>query len=93
MSMKNRFHYLALAVVLAFGVLVLAGHSSLHSQSGVEQCLMCASHADPASALVSQSSIVAVQISSTTVVDEFTERFPAAGFSLTFQARAPPFAV
>ncbi|MFT5138607.1 MAG: hypothetical protein ACI9H8_000161 [Lysobacterales bacterium] len=93
MSKKNRFHYLALAVVLAFGVMVLAGHSTLHSQSGVEQCLMCASHADPGSTMVFQAGYVAVHISSKMETDEYSERFPVIDIDLTFQARAPPISI
>ena len=91
--MKKRFHYLALAVVLAFGVIVLAGHSTVHSQSGVEQCLMCASHIDPGSTMVSQAGFIAVHINSNIEADEYSGQYPAVDIQLTFQARAPPFAV
>ena len=40
-------HCLLAALFLAFSAAALAGHSVIHAGAGAEQCMLCASHADP----------------------------------------------
>jgi len=47
MKLDRRFSRALLALWLAASFVVLSGHATAHYQSGVEQCLMCSSHADP----------------------------------------------
>lgn len=42
--MKRFTHYL-LVLLLAFSTVTLTAHAVVHADTGVEQCLLCASHA------------------------------------------------
>jgi len=46
----SRTKCLLLAVLLAGNTLLLAGHITMHGATGVEQCVLCASHVNPHSA-------------------------------------------
>ena len=86
----NRYCYLALALVLATGIVVMAGHSTRHSQSVVEQCLMCSSHADPKNTTLVHMYYVPAQAGLQSIVSVIPTQAIPAGARLTFLARAPP---
>lgn len=46
----SRTKCLLLALLLAGNTLLLAGHLTMHGSTGVEQCVLCASHVNPHSA-------------------------------------------
>ncbi len=51
MLRTSRIFCLLLALLLAGNALALAGHVNVHGQAKVEQCLLCASHVNPHSAV------------------------------------------
>jgi len=49
----NKLGSLLLALLLATSAIALAAHGTLHADNGIEQCMLCASHADAKSSLES----------------------------------------
>ena len=90
MFRPNFFQNLLLSVIFTAVVIVLAGHSTLHAKSGVEQCLMCASYSDPGSANVPHAYIIPVEIAHVSIADALSGQALLTGYALAFLARAPP---
>ena len=86
----NRSVRFLLAIMLAAGIVTLTGHSTAHANTGVEPCLMCASHADLSGTVPVQAHRVPVEISIQTAAGMVSVRPLPRGFIHTFQSRAPP---
>lgn len=91
MKLENRFFRTLLALWLAASFVVLSGHATAHYKQGVEQCLMCSSHANPHHAMPAPVPALVAGTSLPPVFSTYRAtpaRSVAFAFALT---RAPPF--
>lgn len=86
----KRLNCLLMAIVLAFGVATLAGHSALHANTGAENCLICASHADLGAAAFMQAHQVPVDVGPHPEPGVISRNLLPDSSELKPRSRAPP---